>query len=213
MGKYVLNPDPYSMHTKIIQFINKSGRVLDVGCAEGYLSEKCYQNDCEVVGIEIDPENVEKAEEYCKEVINGDISVIELPDKYRNYFDYIIFADILEHIKNPLQVLLKFKEYLKDDGHILVSLPNISNWRVRLKILSGNFEYEDKGLLDVGHLRFFNEKSAKNLLLKSGFEICTVDVTVGDIKLFPKFFHFIGTLWPNLLAYQFLLIAKKNETP
>ena len=128
---------------------------------------------------------------------------------YNDYFDYIIFADVLEHVKDPLIVLKRFKKYLNDEGYILISLPNITNWRMRLKILFGNFEYEDKGILDNGHIRFFNEESAKKLISDSGLQIVKFELTVGDATLGSKFFHFIGTLWPNLMAYQFLIIAKK----
>ena len=153
------------------------------------------------------------AGKYCQEVFVGNVESIELQEKYENYFDFIILADVLEHLKEPSSVLKKFGKYLKDDGYVIVSLPNISNWRIRLKLLAGNFEYEDHGLLEVGHLRFFNEKSAKKLLVDSGFEIVKFDVTVGNLKKFAKFFHSIGIIWPNLLAFQFLIIAKKkNDT-
>ena len=211
MGKYgFFNSDQYSMHTQIIKFVNNQKRVLDVGCAEGHLSKKFSLKGCEVVGIEIDRVAAKKAKKYCKEVINEDVESVNLSSKYENYFDFIVFADVLEHLKEPLLVLQRFKKYLKEDGYVLVSLPNISNWRIRIKSLFGNFEYEDKGLLDNSHIRFFNAKTSKKLILDAGFEIYRYDLTVGDLPKYAKFFHFIGTLWPNLLAYQFLIIAKKR---
>ena len=150
--------------------------------------------NCEVVGIEIDQKAAKNAQKFCKEIIIGDIESIILPTKYHDYFDYMVFADVLEHIKNPLIVLERFKKYLKDEGYVLISLPNITNWRLRLKILFGNFEYEDRSLLDTGHIRFFNEKSAKKLVKDAGFEIVKMDLTVGDAPMLSKFFHFIGTL-------------------
>lgn len=209
MSKYEFNPDPFSMHTKVVQLTKNSQNVLDVGCADGYLSEKILSNECEVVGIEIDLKAAKNAKKYCKEVICGDAEFIELSEEYKKYFSVIVFADILEHLKDPLAVLKRYKKYLKDDGYIIVSLPNISNWRMRFKFLFGNFEYEDKGLLDEGHLRFFNEKSAKKLLTDAGYVICKFDLTVGDIPKFPEIFHFIGKIWPNFLAYQFFIVAKK----
>lgn len=212
MGKYdYFNPDPYSMHAKIIECVGDNKKVLDVGCAEGNLAEVMSINKCEVVGIEIDQKSARNAQKFCKEVIVGDVESIELSTEYHDYFDYILFADILEHLKDPLIVLKRFKKYLKDEGYILVSLPNITNWRMRIKILFGNFEYKDIGVLDKGHIRFFNEKSAKNLLKDAGFEIIKFGITGLDSPIGTKFFQLIGTLRPNLFAYQFLIIAKKQR--
>jgi 2-polyprenyl-3-methyl-5-hydroxy-6-metoxy-1,4-benzoquinol methylase len=209
---YSFNPDSYSMHTQIVNFIGKHGKVLDVGCAIGHISDILTSNGCEVVGIELDKDSARKAENYCREVIIGDVELMELSDEYENYFDFIIFADVLEHLKEPLNVLQRFKKYLKNDGYILVSLPNISNWRLRIKFLFGNFEYEDDGgLLDKTHITFFNENSANKLFKDTGLEIYKFDLTVGDIPKYGRFFHFIGNLWPNLFAYQFLIIAKKHK--
>ena len=211
MSKYnTFNPNSFSVHQKIVQLVDKEKKVLDIGCAEGTLSEKMNINGCEVTGIELDENAAKKAQRYCKEVIIGDIESIELKDEFLNYFDFIILADVLEHLKQPLEVLEKLTKYLKDNGQIIVSLPNIANWRIRFKLLMGNFDYESYGILDAGHLRFFTEKNAKNLLLDSGLKISKLDVTVGDVERFASFFHSIGILWPNLFAFQFLIVAKKS---
>ncbi len=76
---------------------------------------------------------------------------------------------------------------------------------MRLKILFGNFEYEDTGVLDNSHIRFFNEKSAKKLLSDAGYEIIKFDLTGLESPVGTKIMHKIGTLWPNLFAYQFLI--------
>lgn len=210
MVKYdYLNPDPYSVHQKIINFIGVNKKVLDVGCSEGTLSKRMNQNKCKIIGIEIDKEAAQNAESYCHELIFGNVESIYLNSEYENYFDIIIFADVLEHLKEPLDVLKRFKEYLKNDGYIIISLPNVANWRIRLKLLFGNFEYEEYGILDRGHLRFFNEKNAKKIIRDAGLEIYKFDLAVGDVKIFPKVFHFMGMMRPNLFAFQFLIIAKK----
>jgi len=211
MDKYDnFNRDPYSMHMKITEFVEDNKKVLDVGCAYGNLAKVISSNKCEVIGIEISVKAGKSANKYCKEVFIDDVETIELSSNYINYFNYIIFADILEHLNNPFKVLEKFKKYLKNDGCIIVSLPNITNWRMRLKILFGNFEYEDTGILDKGHIRFFNEKSAKKLISDSGYEIVKFDITGLESPFATKIIHKIGMLDPNLFAYQFLIIAKKK---
>lgn len=211
MGRYNLfNPDPYSVHIKIVNSIGDGKTVLDVGCADGYISQKLVKNGNEVVGIELDQESANKAQRHCKEIFNENVEDIELPSDYVKYFDFIIFADVLEHLKYPDIVLKNFLKYLKDDGQVIVSVPNVANWRIRIKLLRGNFDYKNYGILDKGHLRFFTKNYVKDLFLDSGLDISEIYITVGDVPLFPSFFHSIGTLWPNLLAYQFLVIGKKR---
>lgn len=212
MGRYdFFDSDVYGVHRKIVDYIGPKKKVLDVGCADGNISEKLYLHECEIVGIEIDAESAQRAKQYCKEVIVSDVESIELNDEYANYFDIILFADVLEHLKEPLAVLKRFKHYLKDDGYIIISIPNIANWRMRIKLLLGHFDYHDYGILDKTHIRFFNEKSAKNLIYDANLEIAKFDLTVGNVTKLPKFFYSIGRLRPNLFAFQFLIIVKKNR--
>lgn len=212
MSKYdSLNKDPYSVHQKILSYIGENKKILDVGCSEGLLAERLKINNSKIIGIELDKSAAESAEKYCDEVIVGDVESIELTREYERKFDIIIFADILEHLKEPLNVLIKFKEYLDDSGSIIISLPNVANWRMRFKLLSGNFDYTEYGILDNSHLRFFNEKNAKKLIEDAGLEIHSFDISVGDVKRFPKLFHSIGTILPNLFAFQFFIVAKKKK--
>jgi len=213
MGKYQeFNTSPFSVHTQILNSIRNQSKVLDIGCAEGYLSKKIALKGCEVVGIELDTEAALKAEKYCKEVIIGNIESIKLNEKYLNYFDYIILADVLEHLQDPLKILNKFNRYLKDDGYIIISVPNIANWRIRFKLLMGNFDYKKFGILDEEHLRFFTEKTAKRLVRDAGFVICNFGLTVGDLNRLAKLFHSVGLIWPNFMAYQFFIVARKDSS-
>jgi methionine biosynthesis protein MetW len=211
MGKYgFFNTYEYGVHQKIVNYVGKNKKVLDLGCAEGNLAAELQKNGCEVVGIELDERSAQIAEQYCQNVIVGDVESIELNERYKNYFDFILFADILEHLKEPSDVLRKFKYYVKDEGNIIISIPNITNWRMRLKLLFGNFDYEESGLLDKSHLRFYNFKGAKNLLSNSDLELYDFDVSLNGVKKLAKLFYSISLLCPNLFAYQFLLIAKRK---
>ncbi|MBM4241504.1 MAG: class I SAM-dependent methyltransferase [Euryarchaeota archaeon] len=198
-------------HNKIIRLIGKQKKVLDVGCSDGNLSKNLRINECEVFGIEINDKTAHLAKRYCQEVFVGDVESIKLNSKYDNFFDFIVFADVLEHLKEPAVVLRRFRKYLKDDGQLIVSIPNIAHWRMRLKLLFGNFEYEDQGLLDIGHLRFFNEKSAKKLLSDNGFEISKFDINFADSLKYANILHSIGIRRPNFFGFQFLMVAKKKD--
>jgi 2-polyprenyl-3-methyl-5-hydroxy-6-metoxy-1,4-benzoquinol methylase len=211
MSKYNhFNTYPYSVHQNIIHAIGQNKKVLDVGCSEGTLSKKMKENNCSIIGIELNKEAANMAETFCEELIMGDAELVKLNPKYEKYFDIILFADILEHLKDPSKVLERFNKYLKDEGTIIISVPNIANWRQRFQLLFGNFQYQEYGILDSTHIRFFTEKSTKQMIEDAGYETVKFDMTVGDLKRFPRLFHSIGMIWPNLFAFQFFIIAKKK---
>lgn len=206
---------PYGAHVKVVNFVGANKRVLDVGCNTGYISKRLKEKGCFVVGIEIDPVAAELTKDYCDDLIIGDVETLDLStlEKYDD-FDVILFVDILEHLKEPLGVPKKLRRYLKDDGYIVTSIPNIACWHIRLKLLFGRFEYQEYGILDRTHLRFFNKESARRLVDNAGFEIIRFDVTPGPIPIpfLPrKLAYYLAKLLPNLLAFQFLIVAKKRE--
>ncbi|ADZ08973.1 Methyltransferase type 11 [Methanobacterium lacus] len=209
MSKYCqFNTNPYGVHQNIISVVGQNKKVLDVGCSEGILTKKMKQNNCDVTGIELDEEASKIAEEFCNELIIGDVEFIQLDTKYEKYFDIILFADILEHLKEPSEVLTRFKKYLNDEGIIIISVPNIANWRKRIQLLFGKFDYQEYGILDNTHIKFFTEKSIKEIIDDAGYKIVKFDLTVGDLNRFSRFFHSVGMIWPNLFAFQFLIVAK-----
>jgi SAM-dependent methyltransferase len=90
-------------------------------------------------------------------------------------FDVILFADVLEHVADPLPVLQRLLGYLAEDGQIIVSLPNVAAWTVRLGLLAGRFDYRPSGILDDTHLRFFTRESARRLLESAGLEVLRIE--------------------------------------
>ena len=136
-------------------------KILDVGSGAGCtLRElKARGKASETVGIEINQKAAADSLDHLDGLIIGDVETMDLPysDKY---FDYILFADVLEHFINPSRVLHKCKNLLSDDGYIIAALPNIKHYSVLLGlILFDEFKYTDRGgLLDSSHLRFFTKK-------------------------------------------------------
>ncbi len=99
-------------------------------------------------------------------------------------FDVILFSDILEHVYDPVAVLRSHLEFLKPGGHVLISLPNIAIWNVRLELLFGRFRYQDTGTLDRTHIRFFNRRSFRELLTDCGLEMERSSITPGILRPF-----------------------------
>jgi len=108
------NPIPFGSHMQILKRVKEGSVVLDVGCATGELGKKLIEEkNCKLYGIEIDRKAAKKAKlKGYKKVICGDVETIKLNFK-RKFFDVIIFADVLEHLKDPFSVLLKMKKFLK----------------------------------------------------------------------------------------------------
>lgn len=196
------NYDDPEANIDIFKLVNKDFRVLDVGCASGKLAEKLIQEkNCFVVGIESDDRLAQKAVLRCDKLIRADVTKIrELPFN-RSFFDCIIYADALEHLVNPNEVLENLKDYLSDSGYILLSVPNIANWEIRLRLLFGNFNYGHP-LIDGGHIRFFTLNSIKRLLNDCGYRIVYLTNRNARIKL-------LGKIWKSLFAFQFIIKAEK----
>ncbi|ABX43174.1 glycosyltransferase [Lachnoclostridium phytofermentans] len=158
---------------ELINFINKpktqSFAVLDVGCACGNTLlqiKNTYPNSI-LYGIELN----KGASEIAKTVANVTADNIESLDVHfdENYFDYILFGDVLEHLVDPWQVLLNIKRYLKPDGKILASIPNVMHISIVKKLIHGNWTYEDAGILDRTHMRFFTLKEIHKMFRDSGY--------------------------------------------
>lgn len=201
---YKFSDSVYGVHRKIIQYVGRDKKVLDVGCGSGYLGEAFKENGCYVVGIESDCDRAKIAQGILDTLIINDVENIgslSFPDYF---FDVIIFADVLEHLKRPDTVLIQLKKYLNKNGYIVISVPNIARIDMRLKLFFGNFNYENGGIVDKTHLRFFTKKTACKLLKECGYSIIKID--------YGGFFSRRGILefLSNLLAFQFIFLARPN---
>jgi len=218
---YEFKPFKYSSHYWIVKALEsekKPVRILDIGTASGYLGKIWRQKGHSVVGVECNPAAAEQARRYYDAFQIADIETFEFP--YKREFDYVVFADILEHLRDPLAVLRRCVPALKESGKIIISVPNVANWVIRLSLAAGKFDYMDRGILDRTHLRFFTLRSIVQLLNDVPCDICDVTPTPLPIQLvFPitdrKFFaplheaHYALTrCWGTLLGYQFVIIAE-----
>ncbi len=165
---------------------NSHFRVLEVGCGCGStLANIRYRfPNSEVYGIEL----VEKVAEFGKflgNIITGDIETMRLPYE-GNFFDYILFGDVLEHLRDPAAVLCELKKYLKPDGKIIASIPNVMNISVVAPLLRGYFTYQEGGLLDKTHIHLFTLKEIFYMFVECGYEIQTFKWTVAREDMLPE---------------------------
>ncbi len=196
--------------------------ILDVGCASGCLGAALKKRqDCFVVGVEYEPEIANKARYLLDDVIVGDIEekIDVLPSAY---FDCIVLADVLEHLRFPEAVLQKLNRTLKDTGTIVASIPNVRHWSVLRPLLEGDWNYEDAGILDRTHLRFFTRKSILKIFADSGYAVTGFKyTTVGESNAFlqpiSKVLSLAGidsaTLAEEANHYQYIVTAEKAIRP
>ena len=152
--------------------IKKGSSVLDIGCGTGVLGKLLSDNyGCKVTGLEIVEENYHQAKIFLDRVILGDVETMRLPKKNFS-FDYIIFSDSLEHLSNPDKVIDRVSKLLNINGSLLIAMPNVKNYRVTIPLLFLDaWEYQDEGILDKTHLRFFTHKSIVKLLKAKKFNV------------------------------------------
>lgn len=192
----------------------KDLKVLEVGAGFGetlfYLKQQGIAS--EAIGLDIF-EDVAKKDQY-KNIdgfIFGNIEELELP-QFNERFDVILLADVLEHLIEPGLVLEKLKEYLKPNGEILVSMPNIRHYSAFVKIfIKGNFDYQESGIFDYTHRRFFCKKNIRELL-ESNFKVRKESSSLEFYKgrSGAKFFNKLTFgLFEEFLTVQYLYKAEK----
>jgi 2-polyprenyl-3-methyl-5-hydroxy-6-metoxy-1,4-benzoquinol methylase len=160
--------------------------VLDVGCGFATTSKTIQERGNSVTGIEESAEAVVKARTRIGEVIEADLQNVDaIADRLSGRrFDAIILADVLEHLPWPGGILRSYLRFLKDDGTVIISLPNVGLWSVRLNLLAGRFQYQDTGVLDRTHLRFFTRRSARELIDSAGLEVVKTVYNPGLVRPF-----------------------------
>src|SRR5439155_21816375 len=91
-----------------------------------------------------------------------------IPDEVGGDYDIVLAADVLEHVRDPLRLLIECRERLDPHGTVIASIPNIGHWYPRARIALGRFDYDRRGILDVGHVRFFTRRSFEHLATRAG---------------------------------------------
>ncbi|MCW2756665.1 MAG: hypothetical protein JWO46_411, partial [Nocardioidaceae bacterium] len=144
------------------------GKVLDVGCFDGRFAAYVTQLGHTVVGA--DRIKHDGVADRVDSFIEADLNQ-PLPESLDRDFDYIVAGDILEHVVEPHELLTDLREHLAPGGEILVSVPNFGHWYPRGRIMVGRFDYDQRGPLDRGHIRFFTRRSIQNLFDACGLRV------------------------------------------
>ena len=199
----------------------RARRILDVGCAAGRVGAGLKgRQEAEVWGIECNPRAAAAAGKHLDRVIEAPVeqALSQLP---QGYFDSIILADVLEHLVDPAAALAGLAEKLTTTGELIVSLPNVGHWSVLQGLLEGSWEYQDAGILDRTHLKFFTRKSALSFFTAAGLTPSSVTpiALAGDTGMPVRLLHALqqgGVAGPELsresAAYQYLFRLVRADT-
>ena len=171
--------------TILLEKIKPNSSILEFGCASGRMTRHLKETlDCDVYIVEIDQDGYDKAMCYAKNGLLGDIEDFAWENAFQGVrFDYVVFADVLEHLVNPLDVLRRVVKYLSEDGIILVSIPNIAHDSVIVDLINNRFKYRELGILDNTHLRFFTRESLRELFMEANLSIVSEEAIYKDITM------------------------------
>lgn len=192
-----------------------------MGAADGFLAERFTERGYEVTCIEGDPGLAALAASKCRAVMVADLDR-DNPE-LEGPFDVIVYGDVLEHLRDPLRVILQLNRHLSPDGVVIVSVPNVAHLWIRLQLLLGRFEYADRGILDRSHLRFFTLASFRRFLAEANLTVMELIPTPVPLPLVvPKRYHgrwlaalqalnaALARAWKTLFAYQFVAVARRG---
>jgi len=208
----------YYCNPFLLNLVPQGVKVLDVGCSGGQFGEQLIlHKGCTVFGVDISANAIEDAQKRLHSALQMNIEEDAFPFADQ-YFDLVIFGDVLEHLRDPASVLSDFSSHLKPDGMLLTSLPNVAHIGIRIRLFCGRWNYQSSGIMDDSHLRFFTLTTARKMLRDAGFEIIRFDVSpklntrlLRHLPFLTGLVKGLCKLFPRLLAYQFLFLCRRHQ--
>jgi 2-polyprenyl-3-methyl-5-hydroxy-6-metoxy-1,4-benzoquinol methylase len=207
-----LHPDPDSRTWILSDWVGTGKRVLELGCSTGYMSEHLTKKrGCVVTGIEVDPTAAARASNFCCEVLVRDLNRSDwTAGLAQGAFEVVLMADVLEHLVDPHELLVRIRQLLSPNATVVICLPNIVHWITRVQILLGRFNYVDGGTLDHTHLRFYTVKTSREMIEGAGYRIMRAHPVFGGRMSghARPVWRWLTRLSPGFFAYQLLYEAK-----
>jgi 2-polyprenyl-3-methyl-5-hydroxy-6-metoxy-1,4-benzoquinol methylase len=224
--EYGLKPAQDSSHTVMLRWLAgiAPGRVLDLGCSSGLQSERVRSLGHEVTGVDV--LELPGVRERVDRFIRADLDQ-GVPSELAHEppFDVILAGDLLEHLREPERMLDQLHALLSPRGVLITSVPNFGHWYARGRTALGLFDYDQRGVLDQGHVRFFTRRGITRRLEQAGFEIVKQETTGlpldvvlasggGRLRRFAKLADRLAvTARPTLFGYQFLFMCSRRAQP
>lgn len=176
--EYEVDPEGPTAPARVARLVGYNKRVLEIGAGPGSITRVLNQGQaCTVVGLERDPSAIAKLSRFCERVIQADLNNPQWVDELDalGRLDFLVCADVLEHVLEPQRVLRQMAGLMQDDTSIVVSLPHVGHAAIHACLYQGDFEYRDWGLLDRTHLRFFGIENMAQLFREARLRIVHVE--------------------------------------
>ncbi|MBZ0292108.1 MAG: class I SAM-dependent methyltransferase [Anaerolineae bacterium] len=211
---------PDDAHSILMRLIPEGSHVLELGCASGYLSGYMEQVlGCRVTGLEYDPVASAIAATRCSEVHTVDLDTSDAlsPAQASAPYDVLLAAAVLEHLKYPQRILQEARQLLRPGGLVVVSLPNIAHWKIRLRLLQGHFDYEDYGIMDRTHVTLYTYRTGRALIESQGYRVEKIHIAGSGLQnLLGKAqrrlrIQPVPLILPGLLAYELIYVARRVD--
>jgi methionine biosynthesis protein MetW len=203
----------------VIGLVPKEAKyVLDIGCGAGDNGEILKDMGYIVDGITISEEEKSVAQKIMRNVYVHNVEQ-GLPRTITGKYDVIILSHVLEHICYPQQLLKDIHGILNPGGSLIIALPNLMHFRSRWQLMKGNFNYQEYGIWDYTHFRWYTLRTGKKLLEEAGFRVEQAEVS-GEIPFEPKLkkvlpagvrngiYKMLKGISPGLFGFQLLYLAK-----
>jgi len=218
---YELKQSDDTSHGRLLEWFaaRRPSRILDLGCSDGALAEQLRVHGHRVTGVDREehPGTTDRLEAFVAGNLDDGI-----PDAAGDGYDLVLAADVLEHVREPEQLLFDARHRLRPGGSVITSVPNFGHWYPRLRVALGRFDYDRRGILDRDHIRFFSRHSFERLARRAGLTVRRQEVVGlpleiadrggdgaavadGPLGRVARAVDRLGlSMAPNLFAYQFL---------
>jgi glycosyltransferase involved in cell wall biosynthesis len=215
--EYQIKPSEDSSHGRITKLLQHRppSKILDLGCSSGLLAERLRGLGHHVVGVDVN--EIEGVRERTDYFIRADLNE-GIPSEVGSGFDIVLLADVLEHVLSPGTLISQARDILSPSGLALICVPNMAHWYPRFRATVGMFDYDQRGILDATHVRFFTRRSLVKLIERRGLAIQRVEpvglpldalgIESNKAKTVRLVDRLLSNVWPTMFGYQFIVEAR-----